>query len=208
MPSLSILIPHKHVSHNDDALSVALDCIVRNTRHDYELIVDTTTPGEPYSLYNALAKKAAGEFVVFSNTDVFFAPDWDVAMLAAANRYAIVTGILVECGAIGVSDRNVNRDFGRRPDTFRRDEFESWCATSDIQPTGIGWYMPCCVHRETFLKMGGFDTSQGGFPIPLDGMFWDKWKSMGLDIQRVRSFAYHLQNFSDKERTEGARVNG
>lgn len=208
MPEISILIPHKHAPHNDDALAICLDCILRNTRCDYELLVDTTTPADPYAIYNHMAAKAAGKWIVFGNSDVFFAPDWDVELLKAAHQYRIITGVLVECGAIGVSDRNVAQDFGRTPQTFRRAQFDTWVSLqTSFRETG-GWYFPCLMHKGMFLQRGGFDISRGAFPTPLDGYFWDEWKAMGGEVRQVMSFAYHLQNYSDLERTKEARANG
>lgn len=202
---LSICIAHKHTPENDKALAIALDCIVRNTLCDYELLIDTTTPAEPYHVYNALAKKASGEYVVFSNSDVFFAQRWDEPMLYAADKYTIVTGVLVECGAIGVNAENVERNFGMTPDTFQRDEFEAW-AKGAGEWGGDGWYFPCLMPRQTFIQAGMFDTSRGGFPNPLDIWFWEKWRGMGLKVKRVRSFAYHLQNYSnEKEQSKPVR---
>lgn len=211
MPSLTVCIPHKHTRHNDAALLVALSCIVDNTRCDYELLIDTTTPTGVYGVYNRMARQAASEWVVFTNSDVFFAPGWDTPMLEAAGKYKIITGVLVECGAIGVSDRNIMANFGRTPQTFERSAFEEMAAGIIFDkrtPPGEGWFMPCLMHRDTFLAMGAFDTRQGDFPTPLDGLFWEKWKASGLTVQRVRSYAYHLQNFSDEERTKEARIHG
>lgn len=207
MPNLSILIPHKHTPHNDAALQICLSCIVANTRADYELLVDTTTPGAPYAIYNALARKAAAEWIVFFNTDTFVAPSWDVELLANAHPYRIVTPILVECGAIPVNERNVERNFGMKPETFDRAGFEAWSRSTDApQPRGEGWYMPAMFHKGTFLKIGMYDTSHGDFPMPLDGVLHDKWKSLGMEIRQVRSFCYHLQNFSDPERVKENRT--
>lgn len=206
MPEISILIPHKHALHNDDALAICLDCIIRNTRCDYELLVDTTTPADPYAIYNSMAAKAAGKWIVPMNSDTFVAPDWDVALLENAQHHRIVTPILVECGAIPVNDRNVERAFGMKPSTFRRAEFEDWTRSTDIQPRGEGWYMPALFHRMMFLQIGGYDTSQGAFPTPLDGILHDKWHALGMEIRQVRSFCYHLQAFSDGERVKENRA--
>lgn len=206
MPSLSILLPHKHTAHNDAALKVALSCIVDNTLCDYELIVDTTTPGEPYRLYNRMARQAASEWLCFFNSDTFPAPGWDTPMLEAANQFKIITPILVECGAISVNTRNVHQNFGMTPPTFQRQAFEQWAANTNLQPFSEGWYMPALWNKRTFLDMGGFDTTLGEFPAPLDGHLHDKAAGLGLKALQVRSFCYHLQAYADFERTKEARL--
>lgn len=199
MADISILIPHKHEPENDKALKIALECIIDNTDHDYEVLIDTTTPGEPYTLINRMAMQASSEWLVFSNSDVFFAPHWDTPMLEAAQPDTIVTGVLVEAGAIGVAQQNIRLNFGMTPDRFFRKGFEAWCAEYRGPIDGDGWYFPCLINRNRFLEMGGFDTTKGAFPfVPLDIIFWEKWRAAGKQVQRVRSFAFHLQNYSNQ----------
>lgn len=197
MPKLSILIPHKHERENDKALAVALACIAANTRNDFELLVDTTTPGDPYVVVNSLALRASGEYLFLSNSDIFVSPGWDVPMLAVAAPDAIVNATLVEPGAIGVHHGNVHRDFGMTPDTFRRAEFEAWAATNPDVPDNEGFYFYALIHRASFLEAGRFDTSRGTFPTPLDIFFWEDWRKAGKRIVRGRGLVYHLQNYSN-----------
>jgi len=203
---ISILIAHKHETTNDAALLVALQTIVENTGPDYELLIDTTTPAKVYATYNKLAAQATSPYLVFSNTDVFMAPGWAEALLEKAATMAIVTGVVVECGAIPVAAANVERNFGMTPQTFRRQEFEEWVEKEQPFPGGRGWYFPCLLHRDSFLYVGGFDTSQGDFPEKsLDVFFWREWIAHGLPIHHVRSYSYHLQCYSDIERTRVIR---
>jgi hypothetical protein len=199
MAEIAILIPHKRAPENDKALTVALDCIARNTDIDYELLIDATTPACPYEVINRLARAASAEYVVFANSDVFFAPGWAEPMLAVAAPNKIVTGVLVEPGAIGVNERNAHFNFGMTPDRFDREAFEAWVAEQSGNPTGVGWFFPSLHHRETFLSRGGFDPARGRFPEPLDKHYWNQWQRSDGQIERVASYAYHLQNWSNPE---------
>lgn len=196
--SLAILIAHKHDPANDGALAVALDCIVCNTRSDYQLLVDTTTPDCPYRVWNRLAQAAQADWLLFTNSDVFLAPGWDIPMLGAAKPDVIVVGVVVEPGAIGVNERNLEKNFGMTPQAFDRTAFEQWITeTPGGQPGGHGWFMPSLHYRNSFLAMGGFNTTLGAFPDPLDEEYWHRWKAAGLGVHRVPSFSYHLQNWSN-----------
>lgn len=195
---LSILIPHKHMPENDRALAVALACLAANTRADFEILVDAETPADPYVVLNSMAARARGEYLFFSNSDIFVAPGWDADLLARAATDKMVTAYLVEPGAIGVFEDNITRDFGMTPDTFRREEFEAWAQEPQAQPGGEGFVYYALIHRERFLSRGGFDTSQGTFPTPLDTLFRDAWKRDGLLIERAYSLMYHLQNYSNE----------
>lgn len=197
-PAVSILIPHLAGPENDKALRICLDCLIANTSVVYELIIDTTRGGV-YSFINRMARAASADWIVFLNSDVFMAPNWAQPMLDAAEPNKIVSGVIVECGAIGVNTANVHRNFGMRPETFQRAEFEQWVAESAVSLSGDGWYFPSLHNREAFLDMGGFDTTLGEFPVPLDIDYWNRWKQRGGSIQRVPSFCYHLQNYSNEE---------
>jgi hypothetical protein len=204
MPALSILLPHKHEPENDKALAIALSCIVANTRVDYELIVDTTTPGDPYVILNDMARRAKGEWLFFGNSDLFVAPKWDVELLNLADPDTMTSITLVEPGAIGVHIENIHHSFGMTPETFRRAEFEAWAATDPELPAGNGFYFYALRHRQTFLDRGGFDTSIGAFPIPLDINYHEAWLRDGKQVVRSKALAYHLQNFSNPLEQEKA----
>lgn len=207
MPDISILLAHKHEKANDAALKVAVETIIDNTVSDFELLIDTTTPANVYEVYNSLASRASASWLVFTNTDVFFAPSWDTVMLEAKDPNAIVTGVIVECGAIGVATANVHKDFGMRPETFRRGEFEEWVAREQPLPAGDGWYFPSLHNTLMFMNQGGFDLTKGAFPTePLDIFYWNHWRETGHYIRHVRSYCYHLQHYcAEEEQTKAVR---
>lgn len=196
-PEISILLPHLRGPANDRALRIALDCLIENTAADFELLMDTSV-GDVYTICNRLAAQASGEWIVFTASDVFMAPGWDAPMLEAAQVNRIVTGVIVECGAIGVHVLNHHHNFGMTPETFDRAAFEAWCIESPEMPAGHGWYFPSLHHRQSFLDFGGFDVSRGPFPEPLDSYYWAVWKKSGREIYRAKSFCYHLQNYSNE----------
>lgn len=200
MPKLSVLIPHKHEPENDKALAIALSCLAANTVNDFELLVDTTTPADPYVVLNDMARRAVGDYLFFSNSDIFVSPGWDFDLLAKAQPSVMVTATLVEPGAIGVFTGNMQRNFGMTADTFRRAEFEAWAAAPDgALPDGAGFYYYALIHRKTFLDRGAFDLSRGTFPEPLDIYFWNNWLEDRLRIERSSALVYHLQNYSNPE---------
>ena len=201
----SVIIPHKHGKLNDECLALCLKMLKENTRNDYDVLVDDRNM-DPYQIWNETVPLAKGEVVVMSNTDVLMAPGWDEMVLHAAPN-AIVTGYLVECGAIGVHQTNIEKDFGRTPAAFNRDAFEKFVAINSNDKPAIkeerGWYMPCAMNREWFRQTGGFDTGKGRFPAPLDIYFWESClKHPSFRLLRAKSYAYHFQNLSNETRVK------
>lgn len=201
-PKLSVIIPHKPTARNDEALALNLDMMFKNARNPFEIIIDTETPKDPYKIWNEASKVARAEVLVFTNSDVLMAKDWDVNLLAYAQPNVITTGYLIEPGTIGVAPENIHHDFGRVPATFDRAGFEQYASQLMIGKPAVieqrGWYMPCAISKEWFLGTGGFDTTLG-FPNPNDILFWEHCiHDLGTKLLRVASIAYHFQALSTR----------
>lgn len=200
-PRFSIIIPHKSTFQNDRALSLNLDMLVKNTRdNNFEIIIDTTYPKDPYKIWNEASRNARANVLVFSNSDVLMGPDWDDGLVDYAQPNSIVTGYLIEPGNVGVAVENIQCDFGRTPDSFDRVGFEGFARQlyrqKPVCAEQRGWYMPCAVDRDWFLSTGGFDTTLG-FPNPNDILFWERCiHELGTKLLRTNSIAYHFQALS------------
>lgn len=206
-PLFTILLPHLRNSSNDAALKVALDTLVTHTALDYELIIEgVEARRDIYGVLNDMARRASTDWLIPWNSDVFAAPGWAEPMWAARDAFTIVSPTMVECGAIPVNDLNLQKDFGRRPETFQRAEFEAWVQAGggtrdDWHDGDRNWYFPSLIERDRFLSLGGFDTTRGWFPLhPLDMWFWDTWQAAGGRFKRVKAWVYHLQAYNEPER--------
>lgn len=210
-PLVSILLPHLREPENDKALKIAVDSLITHTDLDYELIIESVAERRDiYPVINQMAARVRAEWIIFWNSDVFAAPNWIRPMYEARGLELIVSPVMVECGAIGVSERNLYRDFGMTPDSYRRDEFEAWVQAGAEWSTNWldgqrAWYFPSLISRERFLGLGGFDSSFGRFPVdPVDIHFWDAWEAHQGKFVRARSWVYHLQHWSSEEEQEKA----
>lgn len=202
MENYSIIIPHKKTELNDLSLDLNLKMLEKNSRNkNYELII-AEEKEDPYKLWNKYSELAKYENLVFSNSDVIMAKDWDVHMIGQLCDNSIVTGYLVECGVIGVAWQNIPRNFGTSPLDFDSEKFENFCEEEGEKVPDMreerGWYMPCSIKKSLFFKMGGFNTEKP-FPNPNDIIFWEKCIGEGVVLKRAKSFAYHFQNLSNKE---------
>jgi hypothetical protein len=196
-PQISILLPNLRTPNNNGALKICLETLVDNTTVDYELIIESVEARRDiYPVCNSMAERARADWIVFHNSDVFMAPGWAEAFLEAADPLAIVTGVIVECGAVGVASANICKDFGKLPGNFRRYDFEEWVADVQPLPPGDGWYFPSLHNRQAFLDIGGFNPEWGSFPTtPCDIIYWNQWRDAGNEIRHVRSYSYHLQHY-------------
>lgn len=205
MTDFTVILPHKRNPGNDAALSICMDCLMKNTTHDFRLLMDAAFDQPLYPRLNRLLADARTECCVITSSDLFHAPGWDVPMLEAWNPDTFVTGVVVEPGVIGIHRMNYHRDFGRHPENFRRAEFEQWCLTDAPMLDGEGWVVPVMLSRRGWLEMGGLNLALKFPEWPADQDLFDAWKATGHSIRRVRSYAYHLQRYSDVEEQEAEK---
>jgi hypothetical protein len=202
MENYTIIIPHKHTELNDISLELNIKMLHENSvNKDFELII-ADEEMDPYRLWNIYSEKAKHENLVFSNSDVLMAKDWDLHLIGELCDNSIVTGYLVECGVIGVATQNILANFGNGPKDFNREGFENFCEEHGKNVPNVkderGWYMPCSIKKSLFMKQGMFDISLP-FPNPNDIIFWEKCITAGVQLKRAKSHAYHFQNLSNKE---------
>lgn len=201
--AFTVILPHKRNVGNDAALMICLACLMENTVLDFKLLMDAADDQPLYARINRMVEQADTDVCVYLASDIFLAPGWDLPMLAWYAPSTFVTNVLVEPGAIAMHHMNVQRDFGRKPETFRRGEFEAWTLREgqDLDVLGEGWPCPYLFNRRAWLEMGGLETdlrSADGF-TDADSRLWDRWKAAGNNIVRAKwSFAYHLQRYSDE----------
>lgn len=197
--AFTLILPHRRNPGNDAALRLCLDMLLANTRSDFILSMDAADNAPLTERINRLVAYAPTPICVYWASDTFAAPGWDLPMLDLYADDTFINGILVEPGAIGVYWENLKQDFGRRPETFDRAAFETWCETADT-PGGVGWYCPYMFPRDGWLAVGGLEAQDShdhhGF-TSADTVLFDRWRAAGNRVVRARSFAYHLQRYSE-----------
>lgn len=206
--AFTVILPHRRNPGNNRALEIALRTLQENTVNDFLLIMDAAVNSPLYPRVNAMVNQATTDYCVYWASDTFAAPGWDEPMLALLTPDTIVTGVVVEPGAIGVHNENIHKDFGRRPETFDRDAFEAWCLTAPV-PNGIGFPAPYAFPRDLFLAYGGLRDA--GLPpdhhgfTEADSVLFDRWRADGHPIVRARSYFFHLQRFSQEDEQEAGK---
>ena len=205
MSEFTILLPHKWNMGNDRALAVCLSCLMDNTVHDFKLIMDVAEHEPLYPRVNRMVEQANTELCIYWASDFFAALAWDMPMLDCYEPDTFVTNIVVEPGAIAMHGQNLHADFGRKPETFRREEFEDWAASEAPPMAGEGWYAPYLFSRERFLDLGGlidYDIQDSAGFTNADELLFQRHKEAGGRVVRARSYVYHLQRWSEIEEQE------
>lgn len=191
MPSLSIILPHYNTPSATRALNVCLRTLTENTPMDYELIL-TAHKRREFFAYNSAAARAAGEWVVFSCTDMFFAPNWWRWIDGSLDPNTALLLSVVEPAADGpVAEQAIEAEFGRTPETFNRAGFEAFAASTPLAKPVWGWGFPLIVNRQRFLDVGGFPLERVNANFA-DIEFLQAWEREGFQQRRIPHYVYHL----------------
>ena len=116
--------------------------------------------------YNQLAKLSTKKFILLADDDMYFLPEWDVALRRSfekEERGMWRTLTVVEPIVDSIWNFNVVMNFGRTAGTFKEAELLSWIEKSPPKkPLMICHRPPNLVRREDYLEVGGW--SEEFFP--------------------------------------------
>ena len=198
MYDFSIVLPYLS---NSECIDLCKKMLHDNSKYSYELI-EIIDCNDVYYAYNEGVKRANTNIVILINDDMFVSKNWDEYYIKYTNNKNVCTGYLVEPGVIGVSHKNIKKDFGKTPEKFNRIEFENWAMKQKIKTKEYienqkGWYMPISFNKDTFIEY----PNESKFPTPNDIILIDEiLPSKGYNFLKINSYVYHLQNFSNKNR--------
>jgi hypothetical protein len=195
---LSVIVPYLS---NSRCIGTCKRLLEENTVNDYKLveIVDWT---DVYAAFNhGVHVSDEDDTVVLLSDDMFVAKGWDVPYVKHIGNKVVCTGYLIEPGALEVSKRNVEKNFGKTPETFQESVFMQWAdefkKTIPEVVTGKGWYMPLVMRKRDWINY----PNERKFPhSPNDIELVDNiLPSMGYEFRKVNSVCYHLQAFSARK---------
>lgn len=196
---ISIIVPYLS---NSRCIDLFKNIIKENTISKYELIeiIDNT---DVYAAFNEGVKKANGNIIILLNDDMFVCKGWDELYIKYAKGKTLVTGYLVEPGVIPVSSKNINKNFGKNPESYGRFEFEHWAeqikTTLPESINGKGWYMPMAMEKKYFIEY----PNEIKYPYPNDVLLIDNiLEVQQYSFKKVASLCYHLQAFSTNKTIE------
>ena len=195
---ISIVFPHAMNSENDAVLQLKLKMLEENSTYPYEILMlsNTGRPDLVYESWDWMMRRAKYDLILWDNSDIIYAPKFMDNIIKHKDDADWLGLELVECGAIGVADTNICKDFGRTASSFDRSSFEKWVEEYSSNRlsirNGFCWYSPSVWKKSWYIKMGGFDFTKP-FPHPNDSEFRDRCIAAGSTFAVVNSFAYHFQ---------------
>jgi glycosyltransferase involved in cell wall biosynthesis len=110
-----------------------------------------------YRAYNSAVEFAKTDFVYLVNSDMAYTKGTLARLYERRDPNLLLASRLVELGVLESGLFGIERSFGSKPKTFRQKEFNNYATTiSKPEIHDGGLYMPLLVHRETFLRLGGY----------------------------------------------------
>lgn len=157
--------------------------------------------GYIYQAWNTGVMKAKGDVVVLVNSDMAFSRNWLENMLNKLDMSKVITSRLVESGKIpSIFPHTIVNNFGRKPDEFRKEDFEMFAESVKINMIcDGGTFMPIAIAKDNFIKAGGYPEGnrilEDGRQISGDQIFfYERLGKLGIKhYTSMDSLVYHIQ---------------
>jgi glycosyltransferase involved in cell wall biosynthesis len=179
-PTFSILIPSWN---NLDYLKCCIQSIRKNSRYQHQLIVhvnegkdgtlawikeqgiDYTYSEENVGVcygFNSPAALAKTDYMLLSDDDYYFAPDWDYHLLEEIQKlnhiYFCISGTMIEHSPTQYSSMIAPQNFGKTVKEFDEERFlKEYKSFPFADWNGSNWY-PMVLHRTIWNLIGGLST--------------------------------------------------
>jgi glycosyltransferase involved in cell wall biosynthesis len=181
-----------------------------------------------YRAYNYGAAAAKGEYVLLTNSDMAYFPGFLSQLLKHKSESTYLVGKLIESGRLTPASAAVKRNFGKKLRSFKRRGFYLLAEklSSETKTSG-GLYMPLLIHRDQFLKFGGYPEGNilqeslthflatgkyriaaiGDDLIPGDSAFVQRLIHLGWTFETLNSaIAYHFQEGEKSEYKDSLQI--
>jgi glycosyltransferase involved in cell wall biosynthesis len=179
-PVFSILIPSWN---NLDYLKCCIQSIRKNSRYPHQLIIhvnegkdgtlewvkkqdlDFTYSKENVGVcygFNSPAALAKTDYILLSDDDYYFAPDWDYYLLEEIKKldhiYFSICGTMIEHSATNYSSMIAPHNFGKTVNEFDEERFlKEYKSFPFADWNGTNWY-PMVLHKTIWNLIGGLST--------------------------------------------------
>jgi len=147
-----------------------------------------------YRCWNYCVRSSPAEYVCLVNSDMAFSPGWLEALERRLDGKTIPCSRLVEPSYLTPEGQQLDPglhaeqiDLGRDPATFNFDAWDKMAADlSEDRTEPGGLFMPCVLHRQTFLEVGGYP--EGNIVRPVNGD-WSRQEVLSGDAYLFQKMA-------------------
>lgn len=147
-----------------------------------------------YRCWNYIVGTSPAEYVCLVNSDMAFSPGWLEALERRLDGRTLPCSRLVEPGFLRPGEHAIEIDLGRDPKIFPISAWHQLAADllrDSTAPGGL--FMPCVLHRETFLRVGGYPEGNVN-GVSGDRILFDKMADAGFaHVTCFDSLVYHMQ---------------
>ena len=168
-----------------------------NTLKDQEnirTIISPTRKGHTF-WYDEAMKLSKTEIISILHSDMIIGPDYFKNMLKHLERGKIVCATRIEPPIHPEGKEKIVKDFGDEANTFKWDEFETFCKTEkELEKNKItkGIFAPWILYKEDHLSIGGHDQNFAPYGYE-DSDIFNRWILAGYKMIQARdSFCYHM----------------
>ena len=147
-----------------------------------------------YRCWNYCVQSSTAEYVCLVNSDMAFSPGWLEALERRLDGRTLPCSRLVEPGLLKPGEHAIEIDLGRDPRVFPWEAWRSLAADLlEVRSEPGGLFMPCVLHRETFLKVGGYPEGNVNGKSG-DAVLFEKMAEAGFQhVTCFDSLVYHMQ---------------
>jgi len=154
-----------------------------------------------YRCWNYCVESSHAEYVCLVNSDMAFSHNWLERLECRLDGKTLPTSRLVEPEfvkpggqVLTTGTHGIPADFGRDPIHF---PWELWhrmaASVSEDRVEAGGLFMPCVLHRDTFLRVGGYPHGNVD-GVSGDKILFDKMAAEGFKhVTCFDSLVYHMQ---------------
>ena len=110
-----------------------------------------------YRSYNFGAQHAKGDYILLTNSDMAYSDGFLYSMIMESDPKLYLVGKLIESGRLKPAEAAIRKNLGKKLRKFKRGVFNKNVAK--LRKQGLengGLYMPALLHKEMFLKFGGY----------------------------------------------------
>jgi GT2 family glycosyltransferase len=107
---------------------------------------------------NLLVDLAKHDIVSYLQSDMVVSKHYDTEVIKALEENTILSSTRIEPPLHGPSDKTITKDFGLDPLDFKFKEFVEFAETVKKEETTNYFFAPYTFHKETWKKIGGYDT--------------------------------------------------